>query len=288
MKLMKRIPYEIELDVFPIPTRFCRFYQERIYDYYDDGRPRFEWEYMKQNYSLKVDQAIEKVCDSCHLNLLLGVEGCKGELYEFESFVKMISNVKPDSPLVTKGVLDSIYNEEETKQLVSDMENLQESGKDITWPVAQIFIGDKPAIFEGSTKFNQMVYFEWNGDDDLTYFHANAGYMIAVSNRGIMLRKVLGDPVPDEFVSLARRGMRVIGNTTMGKIISIPINRAVLPDWWPENPGVDCELKFASMPISDLYWDIFNMIIIFGKTALKYKTGMCIFSKFYRPQYKIQ
>ncbi len=282
MEPMKKIPYHVEINIFNVPTRNCRFFQEQIYEYYDDGRARFEWDRLKQDYMLGLDYSIEEICATCPLNLLMDVEGCKGELYEFEIFMRMLPNVKPDSILLQKNILNAQFDEEETSRLVEEMEKLQELTVNVSWPIAQVFVNDEPVVWEESVKYNNYVYYEWSGDEDQIFFTTNPGYHIGLTNEGIILKKNYGETLPHKFVSLSRKGMRVTGKTKEGKLVPIPMNRAVYPEWWPENPGVNSELRFTNLPISYVFQDVFNMIIVFGKTALQYYTGINIFSQFYR------
>jgi len=282
MSPKNEIPFQVEINIFNIPTRNCRFFQEQIYEYFDDGRARYEWDRIKQEYMLGRDYSIEEICGPCALNLLLQVEGCKGELFDFETFIRMLPNVKPDSLLLQKNILNAKFNEEETKQLVEEMENLQEACQNISWPVAQVFVDGQPAVSEESNKFDNLVFYEWSGHENKIFFSTNPGYHVGLTNEGIVLKKNYGETIPHNFVSLSRKGMRVVGTTQEGKTVPIPMNRAVLPEWWASNPGSNSELRFTSLPISGVFQDIFDMIIVFGQTALQYYTGINIFSQFYR------
>lgn len=282
MTEMKKIPYQIEIDIYQVPIRFCRYYQETIYDYNDSGLARFEWDRIRQDYLLGKDYSIEEICNGCPLNLLLGVEGCRGDLFDFDIFIRMLQNVKPDSILLTRELTDSTFNIEETRQLIKEMDSLQEYGNNISWPVAQVFLDGKPVTSPDSLKFDNLVYHEWTGDEDQIYFTHNQGYYVGVTNQGILLKKNFGESFPEPFTTLTRKGMRAIGQTISGKTKPIPINRAVLPEWWPDNPTANSELRFTNLPVSNLFWDIFNMLIAFSETAVKNVTGINLFSPFYR------
>jgi hypothetical protein len=282
MKPMKKIPYEVEIDIYHVPMRYCRYYQEQIYDYDDHGMAIFEWEHHSQLYRIGESEKLEEICAPCPLNILLDVEGCRGELFGYEVFLKVIQNVRPDSVLLSKNVLDSDFNIDETKQILQEMEYLQEVTRNISWPVAQIFVDGKPVKSEESIQFGGHVYYEWTGDDEAVFFSSNDGFHLGLTNQGMVLRKSFGEELPEPFSSLQRKGMRVIGTTTSGKTVPIPINKACLPEWWPENNDVDSELRFTSLPVSDIYFDVFNMIMEYGRVAIKHATGIKIFSRYYR------
>lgn len=283
MRAMKKIPYQIEINISQVPNRLCRFYQEQINDYYADGRARYEWDRIKQNYILKQDPAIEQICGPCPLNILLDIEGCRGDLYDFDIFLKAIALVKPESILMQKNTLNAAFTDEETAELIKEMEGLQEQGQMITWPVAQVFNTDgTPVTSEGSQKHDSLVYFEWLGDDEESFFTTNKGYHLGVARDGIIVKKNYGETLPEAFLSLSRKGFRVVGQTVSGKVVPIPLNRAKLPEWFPDNPEADTDLKFSEIPITHVFQDIFNMIIVYAETALQHYTGINIFSEFYR------
>jgi len=171
---------------------------------------------------------------------------------------------------------------EETRILVSEMENLQEYSSNISWPVAQVFVDGVPVKDEESFRFENLVYFMWSGEETESYFSNNSGFHLGLTNQGLVLRKVMSEPYPEPFASLTRKGMRVIGQTISGRMQPIPINRACLPEWWPRHEGENSELRFTNLPVSNLFGDVFNMLIVFGNTALKHNTGIKIFSKYYR------
>jgi hypothetical protein len=282
MNVIKKIPYEIEINIANVPNRNCRYYQEQVYEYQDTGRARFEWDKLRQDYILGKDYMIEHICNPCALNILLDVEGCRGNLFEFDVFARMLPNIKPDSILLSKNILNSTFSIEETKRLVEEMEYLQDNSWKITWPVAQVFIDHEPVVFEDSVKYNNYVYYEWAGDDEQSFFATNKGYHVGVARDGIILKKNYGETLPDVFISLVKKGMRTIGKNKKGALIPVAMHQANFPEWWSDNPGQETELRFTSLPISGVFQDIFNMIIIFGKSALSESTGVSIFSRFYR------
>ena len=283
MKPMKKIPFKVEINISQVPNRFCRFYQEQIYEYTNEGRARFEWDRIKQEHILYQNPAIMEICDPCPLNILLEVEGCKGDLYEFDTFLKSLAIVKPDSMLLQKNTLNCEFSSEETQLLIQEMEELQQQGKMLGWPVAQVFNNDgSPAVSDQSYKFNNLVFYEWSGDENDVYVTSNRGYHIGVSGDGIILKKNYGETMPDPFHSLSRKGFRVVGQTKDGKKVPIPMNRTKLPEWFDDSPEADTELRFTELPISDVFRDIFDMVIVFGQTALNHYTGINIYSDFYR------
>jgi len=283
MKPMKKIPYKVEINISQVPNRFCRYYQEQIYEYSANGRARFEWDRIRQEYILNNNPAILEICDPCPLNILLDVEGCKGELFEFGTFLRALSIIKSDSLLLQKSTLNCEFSNEETAELIQEMEFLQEHGQMAGWPVAQVFYSNgSPTVSENSIRFNNLVFYEWSGEEDDIFFISNKGYHIGMTGEGIILKKNYGETLPDPFLSLARKGFRVVGQTLSGKTIPIPRNRTKLPEWFPGDPEADTELRFTTLPISDVFRDVFNMLIVYGQMALQHYTGINVFSEFYR------
>ncbi|MCD4785971.1 MAG: hypothetical protein K8T10_19295 [Candidatus Eremiobacteraeota bacterium] len=283
MKPMEEIPYQVEIITSQVPNRLCRFYQEQIYEYYQDGRARYEWDRIRQDYILYGDTSIGQICASCPLNILLGVEGCKGDLFEFEVFLKAATTIWPGSLLMQKNALNASFSFEETQELLKEIESMQEQGKNINWPVAQVFskVG-VPLTSVNSFKYNNLVFYEWSGDENRIFFTTNRGYHIGLSSEGIILKKNYGETLPDQFLKVTRKGFRVVGQAVSGKIIPVPLNRTKLPEWFPDAPDEDTELRFTELPVSGVFRDIFNMIIVYGQTALDHFTGINIFSEFYR------
>jgi hypothetical protein len=185
MRPMKRIPFEIEINISQVPNRLCRFYQERIYDYHADGKVQYEWDRIRQSWMLHHDPTIEQICGPCPLNILQEPEGCKCELNEFEVFLNALTMIKADSMLLQKNTLNCAFNDQETVALIEELENLYEHGKMINWPVAQVFYSDgTAAVSENSMKTEGLVYFEWTGEDEENFFTSNRGYHIGICKEG--------------------------------------------------------------------------------------------------------
>ncbi len=72
--------WELSIDIFGVQGRPCAEAQERIVDYYSDGRPLFQWEAMRQALAFRGQEDILDYCEPCPLSIFGGLEGCKGHV----------------------------------------------------------------------------------------------------------------------------------------------------------------------------------------------------------------
>lgn len=268
--------HQLKIAIFNVPYRHCRKYQERIVDYYADGRPLFEWERLRQNFILRNDQAIASICHGCPLNIYHVVEGCQGDLYGLNSFIQAVGRILPESKFL-KLPFDKVTMEaEETLAILKELEVLEKKLKDLRWPVAQLFYDGVPAMTNSHDGTARFVFFEWEGAEDINFKKGNESYFIGISQQGIVLKDIQGNSIPDEFRRLVKVGPSVHGETLEGNSINLPAINGLAPQWDELNPYADSELVHTYLMASIIFKDVIDALLIFCRTAVNNKTGIII------------
>ena len=268
-----RTLHQIEIDIFGIPYRPCRPYQERIADYYNSGRPRFEWEKIRQKNLMEGDQTIVRVCGSCNLNILGGPEGCRIQVENLGIFVGAACAMIPQTSLVRYTFQDDIISAEDTRFLHQEFLALAQALASETWPIAQIFDDGEPRPSKaGSIRPHET--FEWGGNDEHTFIFSNAGYTVAIGRTGIVVRESLGEPMPDSFSRLWKEGASVFGETVGGRIVPFLPIKECLPAWDDSRRFVPSELRYMELPLLEVFGDIVDSFIGFSQVAISHNTGL--------------
>lgn len=268
--------HQLKIDIFNVPYRHCRRYQEKIIDYYPDGRPLFEWERLRQNFILRNDQAITSVCQGCPLNIYNVVEGCQGDLYGLNAFIQAAGRVLPDSKFLKLSFEKATLEAEETLAILKELEVLGEKLKELRWPVAQLFYDSVPAMTNSHDGTAKFVFFEWEGAEDINFKKGNESYFIGISQHGIVLKDIQGTSLPEEFKRLVKTGPAVYGETLEGNSINLPAINGLTPQWDELNPDADSELAHTYLMASIIFKDVLEALLIFCRTAANNKTGIII------------
>lgn len=264
----------VEIDIFQIPFRPCRQYQEKIADYYLSGRPRFEWEKMRQKLLIEGNRAIEQVCSGCRLNLMNEAEGCKIRVESVTSFMAMVGQVRPESKLVSFTFNDDLLDTDETRMLYDEIEYLAEELKERTWPVAQVMDGGMPRRNESGIR--QTVFYEWVGGEAETFIYSNPGYTVAISSEGLVVRESLGADLPERFQRLWKDGASVYGETQGGRIMPFLPIEDQLPAWDESGMFTETSLQFTEAPALDVYGDVVESLLVYAQAAIEHNVGLKI------------
>jgi hypothetical protein len=272
---MKRSQHRVDIDIFNVPYRNCRPYQERIADYYRDGRPRFEWEKIKQNMVLRGDDTVEVVCAPCPLNLMQTVEGCGIVVEGLTTFMGVMSHAKPDSMLVRYSYSDDVLTSDDARLLHRELEKLTPLLETMRWPVAQMFDRNgEPRMEEGNVERYAMI--EWEGGEAETFIFSNAGYTVAVGESGIIVRESLGDAPPQRFKRLVKVGANVYGETVDGQELPFRPVEECTPAWETGPVFGFGELRFVEMSLWEIFRDVVESLLVFSSVAMQHNTGLKI------------
>lgn len=265
--------HQLEIDIFGIPYRPCRPYQERIADYYNSGRPRFEWEKIRQKNLMEGDQTIVRVCSSCNLNILGGPEGCRIQVENLNVFLGAVSGFIPQTLLTRYTFEDDILSAEDTRLLNLEFKALAEALAGETWPVAQIFDEDEPRPSKPGS-IRPFETYEWGGNDEHTFIFSNAGYTVAIGRTGLIVRESLGDAMPESFVRLWKEGASVFGETVGGRLVPFLPIKECLPAWDDSRTFVPSEIRFQEQPFLEVFGDLVDSFIGFSSVAISHGAGL--------------
>ena len=92
--------HDLKLDIFRVSYRACRPYQEKIDDFYDNGKIRFQWDMIRQAYIMAGDQTLPAICEQCPLNIKQTCEGCHTEIEGLPAFLNILVKYMPESVLL--------------------------------------------------------------------------------------------------------------------------------------------------------------------------------------------
>lgn len=265
--------HQLEIDIFSIPYRPCRPYQERIADYYNSGRPRFEWEKIRQKNLMEGDQTIVRVCGSCNLNILGEPEGCRIQVENLNIFLGAVSALIPQTMLTRYTFQDDLISPEETRYVHQEFKTLSEALANETWPIAQIFDDDEPRRSKPGS-IRPYETFEWAGNEDDTIIFSNAGYTVAIGRTGIVVRESLGEPLPESFVRLWKQSASVFGETVGGRRVPFLPIKECLPAWDDSRQFVPSELRYLDLSLLEVFGDVVDSFIGFSSVAMSHNAGL--------------
>ncbi|MBM3464087.1 MAG: hypothetical protein FJX76_18480 [Armatimonadetes bacterium] len=266
--------HNVEIDIFQVPYRPCRAYQERIAEYYMSGRPRFEWEKMRQKFLMEGNQDIVRVCAPCPMNILGTGEGCKIGVESLASFLGMLSHLRPETALTRFMFHDDLLSYEDVKVLWQEFETLNEVLAEVSWPIAQAYDDGVPRP-SSAGGLRKVEYYEWEGGEE-NIIYSNAGYMVGIGRDGIVVRESLGKTLPERFNRLFKEGANVFGETVGNRVMPfMPIDDH-LPAWDDSGPFIATELRFHMVPVTEIYGDILETFLVYAPTALEHGAGLKI------------
>jgi hypothetical protein len=271
---MQRIVHEVELDIFRFDYRPCRVYQERIADYYQDGKPRFEWERLRQKRLVQGDQVMERVCGPCPFNLLDTAEGCKVRIESLPAFITALAHLRPSTPLIAYTFSDDILGLDDTALLCTELQAVARDFASTTWPVAMFYDRDEPRrTKDGSLR--ELDFVEWDGNEE-TFLYSNPGYTIALTEQGLLVRELDGDVLPNRYRRLWQESAAVWGETMQGDTLPFIPRSHQVPAWDSSGPFSRTQLRFVEMPLLGIYADVVDTLSAFGEVALAHHIGLRI------------
>lgn len=269
---MLRSLHLVEIDIFPIAYRPCRLFQERIADYYNSGRPRFEWEKMRQKHLMEGSTAILEVCGGCGLNVLADAEGCKVRIEGLTTFLGIVSTLEPENRLVGFSFSDDALSHSDTLNLHEELERLSQVLADVKWPVAQIYVDGEPR--PDPTGMRAALFFEFEGGERPTLIYSNRGFTVNLGRDGLEVDESTGTNLPERFSRLFKDGANVFGETVGGRLMPfLPIENE-LPAWDDTPMFGRSEIRVIELPLLDIYADVIDSLSVFSSVALSNNVGL--------------
>lgn len=268
--------HRLELDIFNVPFRPCRGPQEQIYEFYHDGKPRFEWDRLRQNWIFVQNEAILEYCEPCPMNIFQDVEGCKGNVEYLEPFLRAVAEVAPDSPLNELPLDGTPVTVEENRAIRADLEAVEKALRARMWPVAQVQRPDGPLREYFPDGGNRLLFFPWTGEGPPSLISVNEGYQIFLSQHGLIVKATYEDPVPTTFRKLIRQGRGVSGESTSGDVIGFQMSLARLPSWDPQDKDAEGSLEMTAYPADEVFREQLDLIEVFTGLAVQAETGILV------------
>lgn len=279
--------WELALEIFNYTFRPCRYAQETIYDYHMDGRPQFEWEFLRQLWILEGDPRIIDFCADCPVNIMGEVEGCKCQVDNLDIFFRALNELVPDSLWARFPRDGTPAPSHQIAALLADLFGLKAKLAELTWPVALPKENGRPyfeprdeseaepdpanpTVAEGALQF-----YAWNGEGPPGLIFLNEGYSLYLSRHGIMVKPAGQDPIPYVFRRLWREDMGVFGEDSRGEQIGFDVLSGRYPNWGASNES-GTELHFESMPANQVFAELLDLLEVYCSIAEEFELGLLI------------
>ena len=271
-------PWEISIDIFSVRSRPCAQAQEVIIDYYSDGRPLFKWEHMRQSLAFRGSEEILDVCEPCPLSIFGGLEGCRGQVVNFDVLFRALNELVPDSPWNEVPVNGMPIYPEQLRELSEALVWTREKLSKESWPVAQPrFEG----VNYGDGEYNREArsqFFGWDGNGPPALLDFNDGYQVYLSRHGLLVKATHGSPIPHTFSKLWREEKGFFGLSSSGETVAFQVARGNYPTWGlPNDLGV--ELVTESLPADRALIEELELLDVFVELANQFDTGLLIQSE---------
>ncbi len=268
--------WELAVDIFAVNARPCRLAQEKIVDYYSDGRPLFQWEEMRQLFVLKGNNDILRYCDPCFLSVFGGLEGCKGAVEHLDVLFRCLAEQAPESPWNEVPQDGTPIFPDKLRELAMQLELLREALHQHEWPIAQPrYHGDPVREVMADGHLGRRQFFIWDGQGPPSILAHNDGYQVYFSKHGLLVKPTYSDPIPHTFVKVWREERGSFGLSSSGETIGFPISRGRFPVWGFENvPGA--ELVVEVIPTDEAFADTLDILEVFVGMANQFDTGLTL------------
>lgn len=271
---MLRSLHLVEIDIFQVAYRACRVHQERIADYYNSGRPRFEWEKLRQKHLMEGDRTIVDVCGGCGLNVLADAEGCKVRIEGLTTLLSIVNSIDPHHHLGGFSFSDDVLSRDETRHLHDELERISQVLADVKWPVAQIFVNGEPR--PDPTGMRAALFYEFEGGTRVTTIFSNKGFTVGLGRDGLEVEESSGVNLPERFSRLWKDGANVYGETVGGRMMPFLPVGTDLPAWDDTAMFTRSEIRVIELPLLDIYADVIDSLLVFSSVALSNNVGLRI------------
>lgn len=266
--------HKIKLDVYRVSYRACRPYQEKIDDFYDNGKIRFQWDMIRQAYLMAGEQTLPAICAQCPLNLRLDCEGCQIEIDGLSAFLNLTVKYMPESVLLNYRLQYDFLDIDIVRQLYKEMLEFEKMLADIKWPVARVLNGDSPVMIPDGTGGGNPLYYPWEGEEEETFPFGSDSYYWGMNKDGIVVKDSFGNKAPYSFKKLYKQGFGVYGISDTGKMHTFVPVLGKFPSWSDPSGFTGSELVADEEKASLVFAKQLNTIIVFAEEAMKNNTGL--------------
>ena len=266
--------HDLKLDIFRVSYRACRPYQEKIDDFYDNGKIRFQWDMIRQAYIMAGDQTLPAICEQCPLNIKQTCEGCHTEIEGLPAFLNILVKYMPESVLLNYKLYHDFIDIDIVRQLYNEMEDFRKLLDDVKWPVAKVMTDGQPVMVPDDTGGEHELFYPWEGEEDDTYPNGSDSYYWCRNKNGILVKDSFGNRAPYPFVKLYKEGFGVYGLTAEGKIHTFVPVLGKFPNWNNQDGYGGQELVASDEKASHVFKRQLDILGMFAEEAMKNNTGL--------------
>ncbi len=268
--------HRLKLDISRVSYRICRPYQEKIDDFYESGKIRFQWDMIRQAYLLKSDQTLPAVCYNCPLNIRLLPEGCQTELENMPIFMNVVAAYMPEAVILNYNLEYDVFDIDVTRQLYNDLLELEKILENVDWPTAQVMLSGEQILIEDEDGNLTELFYPWEGYEEDTYPEGNEAYYWGRSKNGIVVKDSFGNKAPFTFTKLYKEGFGVYGMADTGQLHTFIPVMSKFPEWTNRNGIGGNELVISHQKASKVFTRHLNNLIVFAEEAMKNNTGIIL------------
>jgi len=265
--------YQLSLDIFSVLHRHCRQYQEKIVDFYDNGRPRFAWEKIRQDYILQLNNRLGEICAPCPLNLEQLPEGCKLVTNDFFAFLNAVKATEKPSLFLDYNWDKAQIPFKEIPPFIEELEKISFALQNVSWCGAQVFNYGQPQNVMRLGESLPKIYL-WEGNPYPNYFFTDQVHMLGISREGLILKEI-GSGSESFYQQIFRQGPEVFAKTLEGRTERIG-DPSLPPLTWEEEPAQISELRLVNSPANLTFVSLLKTLLIFAHNALTHRTGIMI------------
>ncbi len=268
--------HRLKVDISRVSYRICRPYQEKIDDFYESGKIRFQWDMIRQAYLLSNEQTLPAVCSQCPLNIRLLPEGCQTDLEGMQIFLNVIAKYMPEAVLLNHDLAYDVFDIDITRQLYNDFLELEKILAEVDWPTALVCNEGEPVIIEDEDGMPTELFYPWEGYDEDTYPEGTEAYYWGRNKDGILVKDSFGNRAPFPFVKLYKEGFGVYGLSESGQMHTFVPVMGRFPSWNDRYGNGGQELIVSHEKASKVFRRHLNNLIVFAEEAMKNNTGLII------------
>lgn len=268
--------HRLKLDIYKVSYRICRPYQEKIDDFYESGKIRFQWDMIRQAYLLSNEQTLPAICSQCPLNIKGRPEGCQMELEELNTFVNVLGQLMPEATILNFNLYDDVLDMETVRLIYNDFLEADQTLAAKQWPVARVCNQGQQVLIYDEDGNETELFYPWDGSEEESYPQGNEAYFWGRNPDGILVKDSFGNRAPFPFAKLYREGYGVYGMSYEGQLHTFIPVMSRFPSWNDQYGNGGQELIAGEMPASHVFKRILDSFILFCEEGMKNNTGIVV------------
>jgi hypothetical protein len=267
-----RIDYELSLDIFRYPLRNCRMHQEKIADFYETGKPRFEWEKIRQSYIIARDPTLIQVCSSCPLNVAGEPEGCHSRLFDFDTLLPILQQLKPESLILSYDYRKAVLDKNAAIAWADELKELTLILNEHHWSAAAVQERALEPIMDTDMADQYQAIYPWDGSSDESWFAERDYILLGIAQDSVRYKDSRDDAPAFRFTRLWNDNGDIYGETGDAQVLQLASSPEGQPVFEDYPDGI--EIKLVKLPVGKLFHDILTRLEAFLETAVKCRIGI--------------